>query len=74
MKQHDTAVQTKPVQATLHPDLDPRCPTCGCRGLHWFIRQSDGAPVGECTECDDGVTGSPDDVALIRWVRTKEQP
>jgi hypothetical protein len=77
MKQPDTANPAEPVTRTvvsLHPDFDPRCPSCGCRGLLWFIRRSDGAPVGECLECDDGLSGSPDDVALIEWVRTKEQP
>lgn len=55
----------------LGPGFDPLCPSCGARGLVWRLRSVDGAPVGSCCDCDDGIAGSPDDVALIRWVESR---
>lgn len=52
----------------LDPKFNPACPSCGRRNLVWSIREADGAPVGTCSECDDSLTGSPDDEDLRAFV------
>lgn len=57
----------------LDPNFNPACASCGRRDLVWSIREGDGSPVGTCSECDDSLTGSPDDSVMIQWVKTKNK-
>jgi len=54
------------------PEFNPACCSCGRRNLVWSFRH-DGAPVGHCLVCDDELICSPNDIQMIRWVKTKNK-